>query len=886
MNLPLKSLWHARKCALLGPRLIPVALSVGLTCLPRPATATPPGQVLYPNANLPPTHGQAWSSRVADDGSVMLRGDISHVDGSARPGLALLKPSGELDPAFLPEIVSLPNAGMALPWPFSMATPVSSIFALQDGTWLHTSAGYPLAYQPTGRENRRYDFLRNPHGWAGALFETGGVLFLARHLNDGPRLEAVHAGTLMPIPLPGQDDWPAPFEHAVPAGPDHLWVLGRVRDGLFYDYVFNLPTRWLFRVDLSGNLDPDFEPIQLPSRFAHQLAPRAGGGYRTLRRDTSRLQLWPSPTMQTYFVDLHDADGQLLVTRRIDVPLGFGFLLDEAADGALVHNTLEWYNDRERMILVRILPDGSYDSDFRVPMHAYSLQVLADGRIQHSHTHRILPDGSPDPSWQIPRLAASPDVRVTGAFEDGSLVATVAGGFLDATPHLFALGPDRQLDPSFQPPPDLPPALSYHIARNGQSLVLALRGIHEFPDGTKTRILRLLRDGSIDPASPRYLPEDNTFRIDPDLGTFTPGVHRGGFALYPLSGGGFLVHYHIHPSEVPIRRVLRLRPDGTPDPGFAFSGAAGWVDAFLVLSDDRFIHRNNLHAADGSLQQTLAFPSSFGSAMAEGFGGVIAVRYYDEDDAHQLALFHLEDGVNPSFETRFMDGTRIHQVLPLVDGQWIVEGNLRTPVGPRTLLRLRADGRIDPAFRPPPLLRVPPRSRGWRTVVRDGIRYPATFANRSQEVRAGSLFYDADDDALLVGGAFTHVGLRPRRGFAWLSLRRVHRFAEWLSLFPSEGGDDSDMPPLAAYALGVDPADPDAEGGWRAVPGEPLRIRLPINPDAVDIVFDLEVSEDLTHWRAPHDGELAVMHLPSEIRVRLEEGADTLFVRLHYRVWP
>lgn len=850
------------------------------------ASAAAPGGVLPGIVSLPQARGSVNASFVGSDGSVTLRGEFTDVNGIPRPGLAKLTPTGQVDYRFRPATVDISGEPLAAPvfLPYYDAEVSGAFYQLSNRTLLYAFSRHILAYRVRGGNDARYDGLLGATGYVNSVFEAGGYLFIGRHLPEERWLEVYCSETLEPVTLAAQETWPKPYYQAAPAGSGRLWVLGRDHQDWFSLQLL-FPPVFLFRVEADGTLDPTFDPIELPGTYSYSLDARIDGGFRFVRTYQGSWFMWPSPTSQRVEVDLFNADGLLVSTRSIHLPYGAPLLLAEEADGSLLLNVVE--NEQELFVgvLVRIRPDGTRDPAFRVELHDNALQVLPDGRIQHSHIHRILPDGTPDPSWQIPRLTTNPDITIIGAFEDGGVVVRYSGAVADPARHpLMLLGPSRQLDPSFQPPADLPPILSCQMSRDRQSVVLVLRSIHEFPDGTRTRVLRLRRDGSIDPDSPRYVPADMSIFFPSGEGV----IYTGNLDLYPLSDNGFLVRSARGWYMPPHFLVERVRPDGSLDPDFSVNTSSHFFEELFVLSDDRFIRHGQLFAADGSFERELAFLPS-GSPMLEFPDGRLLVKYSD-GEAEQLAVWDLETGVDPAYQTEFLESTRIYQAVWIGEGRLIVEGAIKTSSGNKQLVRLHEDGRVDPTFLPPSARRVLPRVFGLWQVIRDGERVSASFVNRAADARISSMWFDPEQEVLLVGGDFTHLGYRWRRGLAWLSLHRITSFGAWLEHLlrnaldePPSGGDEVVESYMTDYALGVDTFSPDGRRGLSADLGVVRQFRMAINPDADDVIYELEVSENLRDWRPPRDSELLIQRSRTEITVRFLGNEPVLFMRVIYR---
>jgi hypothetical protein len=532
-----------------------VWLVAGFWMAPESSRAIPPGGVWPVCAELAVEQGRIGPWRVLADGSVALRGDFSSIDGTPRPGLARLLPSGALDARFQPAVVDV-SGRPPIAWNGWFSVLPDGRFAeMADGTLLYAFSAHILAYRRDGSLDPRFSALQPADGWVESLFETTGRLYVIRSDSSDRRLEAYCSDTLVPVPLASPADWPVPFQDIVPASGGRLWVLGReVLEESAWNWT--VPSCTLFRVEADGVVDSSFAPVQLPGNTIYSLSPRAGGGFRLVGEDRYSWMFWPSPTCRRYGIGCYDADGRLDRSHGVCQPLAVPLLLAEEADGSLLHNV--WETDPEAPpeegavnVLIRILPDGTRDPDFRVRLHALSLQVLPDGRIQHSYFHRVLRDGTPDPAWQIPRVAGASDILIVGRFDDGGIVVRERGPGLDGNPlPLHMLDSDLRADASFRPPPDLPAIHSVQMSHDNRALVLVLGTVHEFPDGTKTRLLGLRRDGSIDPDSPRYVPAGNFFLWDPITGNITASAYEGGFGVQPLSDGGFFIQYQLNQNNI------------------------------------------------------------------------------------------------------------------------------------------------------------------------------------------------------------------------------------------------------------------------------------------------------------------------------------------------
>lgn len=872
-------------------------LVAGLGWLALPASAVVPGEALFVDAELPLSQGHIGHWLVLADGSVVLRGDFSSVDGILRPGLAILTTSGAEDLAFQPAAVNISgeSAIWLNGWYFSGS--VVRLCEMADGTLLQAVAGQILAYDREGALDPRFSALLQADGVIEALFETAGRLYIVRGGASGRHLEAYDADSIESIILSSQEDWPMALGGVVPASEGRLWILGQEMPEPMV-WGWEIPRYSLFRVDADGFLDSSFEPLELPEYNYYSIAARTGGGFRLVGLYSYGEWLWPSATHRSYGIGLYDAGGLLVRSHGASLPRGVPLVVAEEADGALLCNQVVTELDgclaeQQKNVLIRIRPDGEPDPSFCVPLGSDSPHVLPDGRIQLSGLRRVRADGTPDPEWQIPAVIGEPDVTIIGQFADGGIVIREnRPGAQNGSTGLRALDSDLKQDATFQPPPDLPPVLSVQMTRDGHALVLALGSCYEFPDDTQSRLIRLLRDGSVDPDSPRYLPAGSWGYWDGIAGAMIPVAYAGNFGVSPLSDGGFLIQYQVDAGDVWRNVRQRLRVDGSEDAGFSLAIDSYQYSSIFVLSDDRLIARKALYAANGSFERELAFPEQ-SQPILELPDGRLLLRTWDEN-AQQLALMDMQTGLDAVFRTEFCDGTRIGQVTPVPGGCWIVAGNLQTSAGGQAQVRLLPDGRVDPTFRTAELARVVPDAPNLQGVLRDGQWVPPTLPNRSVAAGMSSMLPLPAEDALLVGGNFSHVGGEPMPGLAKLSLRQINTFEEWLdALFPEWREEDEEEQAItlprrwASYALGLAPSVSAPPRGYlSAAPGMPKAFRLPINPAANDTDYVVETSADLENWRTASMEEVAIARDSSGIMVEYRGAQPAGFLRVRCRKIP
>jgi hypothetical protein len=876
-----------------------LTLALIFQALSRWSVQAAPGTLLDAAPNLAAAELLPAASAVAPDGSVFVRGAFTGVDGFPRPGLVRLLEDGTVDPDFQPAVVDVTDTAPSL----SPVTPPASttLLPLSDGTLLSAGPQRLTALAPDGTRDERFDLLHQPGRPVQPLFEHAGRIYFLRATPEGGRLEAVHADTLTPVSLDAQDTWPAPFQQAAPAGGEKRWVLTgttlTMTDPL---RMLNSP-RTLLRILPDGTIDPEFAPLALPGQLTHFLRPRSGGGFCLVSANLSGLLFWPAPSVFEHRIAWHSAEGAKERESTLWLPASNQFIFHAGADDSIIYASptipmnLAGLIPPDRLgpagALFRIQPDGAADPSFVVALEALALAGLPDGGFLHSHHRRMRTDGTPDPGAHVPRFTTDPVCDLVGRLDDGHVVVRISGGAVSwQRPGMqpLILTPDLQVDATFQPPPGLPIISSIHLGADRNSVLLALKDPHIFPDATKTRLLRLFRDGSVDPASPRYIPTSNSGSIDPGGGiVYAP--FDGPFSVHPLPDGGFLVQYLLPGMDVPSWEVRKIRPDGSADPAFLFASQHPSSPEVRVLSDGSLYRRGAFHHPDGTLRETV--PDLLESFVAAEWpdGSLLMKTWLADHSGVGYTRWRPGAGRDPGFICPLRPDSNPRCFLPLPGGGLILAGVLHLPDGTHTLARLHPDGRHDPSFRAPAPARILPAAPELQFVVKGGELLPAFADHRTRVAEITSLLPISDNGALLVAGNFTHLGTSPRQGLALLSLREPADVREWMAatlgdgtLSPMGDEDRDGRHNLEEYATGTDPARADASPTVRVLPSHPPAFEIPLNPHARGVRMIPQLSTDLAEWVDAGEARLRTLLSPEMLRLESAENASALFLRLRF----
>lgn len=823
--------------------LLPVTACAALLLLDF-SYARLPGGLLPGHPQLAPVTAAPSASVTATDGSVFVLGDFTAVNGVPQTGLAKLAPDGRLVERFKPQ-VSFSTDDELWIYPGGLSYMPSTLilprlFVTVDGTLLVPRSERLLAFDPDGSIDPRFDAMNDSSGRLRPLLESDGRILFERDNGGTASLEVRRSDDLTLIDPPGFPPSVSAILDAAPAGDGKFWILARTA-----------PSSGVAILRLNPDLTPetDLEPIEPTGGNNHWIRSAPGGGF-LLTSDLTPYGFWPQPSSTTISWQWYSKDGEIIRSESSQHPIGSTWVADMEAGGSILRSA----PSAEGPLLVREFADGSLDPGFETPLSANQVEVLADGRIRHSHIHRVLANGSPDPAWNVPVLTAQASVETFGVLPDGRLVV----GRVDASfsGHAFSelLLLDSSLD--LQPAPWLaamPRFRSASITPDGAVLLL-LSADHAFADGTKTRLLRVLPDSGIDPNSPRYLSvsDDPIFPYPLTVSGMANSIYQ----VRPLPGRRYLVEIISHGGDVISRRMVRLLPNGSPDPGFVFNGSTWFGAPASILADGSFIIAGKYYAPNGSELGPMPFGHS--SVAAETNDGWVYLFVSTGNDLSRIVRWDPVSGVDRSFESPFTKGTSITRVTPVGSGKLVVTGHLLTRDGVEKMVRLHPDGRLDPSFKAEPLRRLLPLVPWTTGVLRGGEILDPEPTNRllsSSPRRLVRTTWLSTGNQLVVSGDFTHLGNEPRPAVAALDLGGPWTFAEWTEAwFPGTPPDperDSDGDGAADYhefMVGSDPTRADQPPGLRVLPGSWPAFHLPLDPDALGPDPILELSTDLASW--------------------------------------
>lgn len=715
-------------------------------------------------------------STVGTDGQAWVWGGFDRANGRAVGDWLRLGPdggvAGEPAPGYLLDTAAVPGVlSVNWGWPWLQIAPLTlsnghRLLPDPDGGWLRLDAR-ARALGAAVPDHQPGEIIA-------PQFERGGKWWIIRKRGDAQfLLERRIAATGAPdVGFTPAADWPGKPYFAAPAAGDQTWVLST--NGSPADFM--LPhdvTTWLFRVDGSGKMvgpalrHSDLQPVRLVSA--------ADGGCRLEQVDDRSRWMWPSSGQMIHMLEWYSPQGALL-RKKSFASAGWmtRFAWAEGADGSLVATGRDG-------ALQRFGPDGVLDQTFQSPGAVASVHALPGGKWLIDGNWRLNPDGSDDPTWQVPRLDRPGTLTKLATLPDGRVLA--AGDFSQvngtASPPLCLFLPDGRVDARFVADARIGQVNDLTVTRS--AIYAITRHPVTYGAAITTRLVKLGFNGTLDEG---YRPAFN-----PSFGTALPRLGGGAVPLlgtpgttinpaqlltaatpnriHALDNGDLLVEV-FSAMEVSTMTVHRLRPDGTPVPGFSATASYNRFEPVVPTAAGGFVRGGVIHGADGKPAVDL---SESGTRhllpLCEWQGGILFCEF--PATGHALLRQWRRGRWDASFAPLPLDQNLASGTTATPGDGHSVYLHTALPGGAPALLRLLPDGRLDRSFRAPEFGYRHRRSPGgwwtagetakqpWRPVIAPSATPPLTF------------LWNAASQRLWVGGNFNTVGGLDRDGLARLS---------------------------------------------------------------------------------------------------------------------
>lgn len=657
-------------------------------------TQVRPGSLLgraFTAAERPGTVSAAFPGA---DGSVDITGSFSRVNGRPAPGIARLKQDGTPDAAFNSGAAPASSGagGELLFFNFQTLVRPARLQRFDDGRLLVSvrpvspDAPSRAVLDTTGRVLPGALPAVPPGADLLPQFERNGTL-TAIVLPPAPGLPQVRRLLLSS----GQDDpafqlsrYETPPLQLIPAAEGGTWLLEQTTPGSF---TGNPGT---FRLTL---LKPDGTPApQRPRSFDATSAFLQAGPDGTFAVTTATvLPYWPmvSTAHGIDFRTANDSSGP--PGSPLSLPGSPPLLAEPGGSVVMLEPGSGWLpGDPEpsRRTLWRRLPDGTADPSFRPPAARQTLHRLPDGRLLADGQHRYLANGTADAAWSVPDLTEPPAFSQIQAGPGGTVYT--AGDFTRiggrASPGLARWRAGGELDTTFTPAPAAGSVLDFAVLSDGR--IMVLRSVPDAPE-PRSVLQCLLPDGTADAA----------FVLSDTAGTVLYPLDRMQ-QIEPLPGGAILATVVWLAGDIRERLIVRIDAGGActalPAPKQPATG-----DLF-ALGDGRFFAGGQRFLPDGTVDPSFLPPSGLTGvplcAAGRGAwlfpqsgisGGTVLLR----DDGSVDRPFTLID--SPA-------GLRAAAAGP---GRLFYTAGGGGESGDRAVTRHFPDGRRDPSFRAPALVR-------------------------------------------------------------------------------------------------------------------------------------------------------------------------------------
>lgn len=604
--------------------------------------------------------------------------------------------------------------------------------------------------------------LERPGSVTLAATAPDGKVFIAGEFDSvsgQPRLRLARAladGRLDPTFDAGQADYVTAM---LPLSDGRLLAASRIRtsDGQLRTGVLRLETNGAVDLTFSGALPAGLTAYVLALAPDGKVIAGGAGGPRVAR-------LMPDGSPDSSFQVGAAFDGN-----------GFGGNVNALAvqpDGKVFAGGYFYYYDGSLYWpkLVRLHTNGTLDRSFDTPLAFWwddfvdGLALRPDGKLwvagrleqvtlwpnpEDISGYRtrcvalLRPDGTLDGSFTN-LFGLHNFIRSLAVLDDGRPV--VQGEFFTINdvyrPSIARLNTNGTLDATFNPPMAGSPVAAYP---GGRAL---LCGVFHRGDGWSTSLARLNANGTV----------DDTFRVVTGLPAEISAVARQPDGKLVVAGNFELV------DSAPIRRLLRLNPDGSRDTNFnAGSGPEGGVSGLAVLTNGQILVAGSFASFNGQPCTSLCrlhADGRFDDSYVLTFGGVGLWNTW------------------PSFNTIAQTG----------EGKIVLTGIFS---GPRfNLMRLNADASLDESFVP-----------AWS--------FPEGFPPHYWP----SSLLPLPDGSTLVGGSFSDCGIADEPCSSGQNFGAMVRF-------DSSGTPDLRFDPLALRIYALEPLAAQPDGKVLAIHGE------------------------------------------------------------------
>jgi|GEM_PF-2491778 len=395
------------------------------------------------------------------------------------------------------------------------------------------------------------------------------------------------------------------------------------------------------------------------------------------------------------------------------------------ADGKmLIGGDFTSYNGTPRNRIARLNSDGSLDTTFNPGAGADSrVQVIVqdtDGSIliggyfssyqgtPRTHFARLLANGGLDPAFQV-NTGATDNVNVVAAQVDGKVV--IGGAFTGyndvARNRLARLEADGSVDLSFNPGTG-PNQEVIALAIGGDGKMIIAGNFTSYNGATRNRIARINSDGSLDPSfdpgvGPNNLVTCVALQADGKI------VIGGSFTTYSGTARGFLARINangsldtaFNPSLSLDGKVncLALQPDGRILVGGDFSIYSGraWNGVLRLQSSGTLDYSFTDGPAEGtSINAIVLQPDGkfllAGQYALQGSGGFV----YD------LGRYYSNGRGDETFRGLSGPDNKVLSMALQADGKLLIGGLFTTFWGTSRsrIARLLSDGNVDLSFDP------------------------------------------------------------------------------------------------------------------------------------------------------------------------------------------